>query len=78
MITNDSNSKEVIEEKNPSKNALQDSPTNSKNNKSKMLIKLSNFKSKIIKFPYLTSMLIAWIFIILIISICICAGLKLI
>lgn len=78
MINNDSNPKEISEEKVASEDVLEDSSINSKNSKSKLSIKLSNFKSKIIKFPYLTSTLIAWIFIVLVISICICVGLKLI
>lgn len=77
MITNDSDSKEITENE-VSKEALEDNSIDPKKNKSKLLIKLGNFKSKIIKFPYLTSTLIAWIFIVLIISICICVGLKLI
>lgn len=78
MITNDSNLKEENEEKNNLEKASEENITDSKNPKSKLSIGFANFKSKIIKFSYLTSTLTAWVFIILIISICICVGLKLI
>lgn len=78
MVTNDSNLKDENKEKNSLEKISEENLIDSKNSKSKLLVKLSNFKSKVIKFPYLTSTLIAWVIIILVISICICVGLKLI
>lgn len=78
MVTNDSNLKDENKEKNSLEKISEENLIDSKNNKSKFSVKLSNFKSKVIKFPYLTSTLIAWVIIILVISICICVGLKLI
>lgn len=78
MITNNSNLKEENEEKNSIEKTSEENIIDSKNTKSKLSIGFANFKSKIIKFSYLTSTLIAWVIIILIISICICVGLKLI
>lgn len=78
MVTNDSNLKDENKEKNSLEKISEENLIDSKNNKSKLSVKLSNFKSKVIKFPYLTSTLIAWVIIILVISICICVGLKLI
>lgn len=78
MVTNDSNLKDENKEKNSLEKISEENLIDSKNSKSKFSVKLSNFKSKVIKFPYLTSTLIAWVIIILVISICICVGLKLI
>lgn len=78
MVTNDSNLKDENKEKNSLEKISEENLIDSKNSKSKLSVKLSNFKSKVIKFPYLTSTLIAWVIIILVISICICVGLKLI
>lgn len=78
MITNDSNLKDESKEKDSLEKISEENLIDSKNSKSKLSVKLSNFKSKVIKFPYLTSTLIAWVIIILVISICICVGLKLI
>lgn len=78
MVTNDSNLKDEKKEKNSLEKISEENLIDSKNSKSKLSVKLSNFKSKVIKFPYLTSTLIAWVIIILVISICICVGLKLI
>lgn len=78
MVNNDSNLKDENKEKNSLEKISEENLIDSKNNKRKLSVKLSNFKSKVIKFPYLTSTLIAWVIIILVISICICVGLKLI